>query len=451
MIRGMPRMLPRLFLAAGLGAVLVSARPRIAAPPSPPEVTTGPTFSKEVVRIFQQHCQSCHHPGDIGPFSMMTYADTRLHAADIKLMTASKRMPPWKPTAGCGDFTDADARTLTDAEIATIGQWVDGGAREGNRADLPTSIDFSGGWSLGQPDLVLKNPNAYQPPANGDMYRCYTMPANTTADQYVSAIDVHPGDRGSVHHVIAYLDTTGESVKLDEADPQPGYQCFGGPGFSISNPAAATLGGWAPGARPTFLPDGVALSLPANARVVLQVHYHSHDGHPLADQTEIGIYYAKQKPAKLLRILPLINQSFTIPPNSSKYEVTAALPIQMPFATHLVFVSPHMHLLGRTMSVQAALPGKASACLIDIADWDFNWQGMYRYKNPIALPAGTALVAKATYDNSVDNPRNPNDPPQAVSWGEATTDEMCIAFLGITIDAENLITGQKVDDSALPR
>jgi mono/diheme cytochrome c family protein len=423
--------------------VFASGRPRIATHPVPPQTPAGPTFSKDVAPIFQQHCQTCHHPGDIAPFSLMTYDDAAAHATDIKLMTKTRQMPPWKPVDGCGAFDQP--RVLSASEIDTIGKWVDGGAPAGNATDLPTPLQFNSNWVLGQPDLVLSYPEAYTPPATGDMYRCFPIPTNLTQDQYVSAIDVHPGDRGEVHHVIAYIDTSGSSQALDDKDPGPGYSSFGGPGFSVTNVNAATLGGWAPGSRPIQLPDGIAYSLPAASRVVLQVHYHPHDAKVTPDKTEIGIYFAKSKPKQLLRIIPLINQDFTIPPNEANYLVTASLPIPMPVPTHLWIIAPHMHLLGRKMNVTAGMPDGSYNCLININDWDFNWQGLYLFKNAVPLPVGTRLSLGAYFDNSTGNVRNPNDPPKPVSWGESTTDEMCISFLGITIDSENLTAGKTAD------
>ena len=436
----------RFALAVLLGAALITllgARQRVV--PHPPAVTpvAGPTFNNEVVRIFQQNCQSCHHSGDIAPFSLMTYSDAVAHADTIRFMTKTKQMPPWKPVDGCGTFVQP--RVLSATEIDTISKWVDNGAPAGNAADLPTPLQFTSNWALGQPDLVLSYPETYTPPSTGDMYRCFPIPTQLTQDQYVSAVDIHPGDRGSVHHVIAYIDTNGASQALDDKDPGPGYTSFGGPGFSVTNVNAATLGGWAPGSRPIQLPDGIAYSLPAASRVVLQVHYHPHDTSPKPDRTEIGIYYAKSKPKQLLRILPLINDSFTIPPNDPNYLVTASLPIAMPVPTHLWLIAPHMHLLGRKMSVNAGFPNGTFGCLININDWDFNWQGMYRFKDAVALPVGTRLSLGAYYDNSTDNWRNPNNPPKPVTWGESTTDEMCISFLGITIDSENLTAGKTAD------
>ena len=431
----------KLVLALAILVVFLGARQRAVRQPPPP---AGPTFSKEVVRIFQNHCQSCHHEGDIAPFSLTTYAEAAPWAQAIKIMTATRQMPPWKPVAGCGDF--ADARGLSADEIDTIRQWVDSGAPEGDRTLLPQPLNFDSGWTLGQPDLVVSNPETFTAPVSGDTYRCFTIPTNQSIDKYVSAIDVHPGDRSSVHHVIAFLDTAGQSAALDAADPQPGYTCFGGPGFDLSSDA--TLGGWAPGYRAFRLPEDVALRLPANARVVLQVHYHSHDGHPSPDRTELAIYFSRQVPRQLLRIIPVVNQSFEIPPGESNYRVTAGIPV-VPFPVHLWVIAPHMHLLGRSMKVEMTTQAGQTHCLINIDDWDFNWQAMYRYQTPIAVPAWSSVSLTATYDNSSSNPRNPNNPPKAVRWGEATTDEMCIAFLGVTVDGENIASGIVADDSAL--
>ncbi|HXI12707.1 MAG TPA: ascorbate-dependent monooxygenase [Thermoanaerobaculia bacterium] len=409
-----------------------------------PAAVTGPTFSNEISRIFQANCQNCHHPGDVAPFSLMTYRDALPWLNAIRHVTATRQMPPWKPSPGCGDFEQT--RTLSEEQIDTIGTWIANGAPEGDRTKLPKPLEFDDGWSLGQPDLVLKLQEPYTPPPRGDIYRCFPLPTNLTNEQFVSAIDIRPGDRESVHHVIAYIDTTGQvdssgkvikpfqSELLDAKDPGPGYTSFGGPGFDITNFQSATLGGWAPGARPVLLPEGVAMSLPGNARVVLQIHYHPHHGKPLPDKTEIGLYLSKKPPAKVLNMIPIINTSFVIPAGVKEHRVNATWPIPVFTPIHLVSVAPHMHLLGKTMKVEAAKPDGTKECLINIEDWDFNWQGQYQFKTPVALPAGSRLSLSATYDNSESNPRNPNRPPKTVRWGEGTTDEMCLAFIGFTVD-----------------
>ncbi|HEV8432001.1 MAG TPA: ascorbate-dependent monooxygenase [Thermoanaerobaculia bacterium] len=438
----MKRVVALSFIAA-VALMFIGARQRAVVHPAVPQ---GPTFSNEVVRIFQSHCQTCHHPGDIAPFSLMDYTSAKPEAFNIRSMVQTHQMPPWKPVQGCEEFAEARG-PLPQSDIDTIVKWVNNGAPEGDPKNLPTPIDFSSGWTLGQPDLVLTNPDPYTPPATGDMYRCFTLPTNLPADTYVSAIDIHPGDRASVHHVIAYIDTSGDSVNLDANDPGPGYTSFGGPGFTITNPNASSLGGWAPGMRALNLPSDIAFLLPANSRVVLQVHYHPHDGAPKADQTSIGIYFAKQKPKQILRILPLVNDMFTIPPNDPAYQVSASF--TTPVAAHLWLIAPHMHLLGRKMNVNMTF-GSQQSCLINIDDWDFNWQGIYRFVNPVPAFPFTTFKMTATFDNSDSNPRNPNFPPKPVSWGESTTDEMAIAFIGFTIDGENLATGQMADASWVP-
>ncbi|HEY6843336.1 MAG TPA: ascorbate-dependent monooxygenase [Thermoanaerobaculia bacterium] len=436
----------RVLIASALVLAFVSARQR-AVHPAP---AAGPTFDKEVVRIFQANCQTCHHPGDIAPFSLTDYASAAPRAADIKYMTQTLQMPPWKPAQSCGVFDNP--RILSQTDIDTLAKWADNGAPEGNPADLPRPLDFSGGWALGQPDVVFTPPQPYTPPALGDMYRCFSIPTNSTEDQYVSAIDIKPGDRQTVHHVIAFIDTTGSSAVLTGSDGGGGYPCFGGPGFQFTNLDATMLGGWAPGYRPVTMPDDIGILLPKGSRVVLQVHYHPHGPAPLPDQTQIGIYFRTTKPKQLMRVLPLVNQSFRIPAGDPNYRVTAdfSLPVFPPINAHVWLIAPHMHLLGRKMRVTNTLVTGQSQCLVDVEDWDFNWQGMYRFKDAVALPAGSHLQLEAFYDNSSGNWRNPNDPPKDVQWGEATTDEMCIAFLGFTLDDENLLANQTVNTSWIP-
>ena len=418
----------RVLLLALLLALPAAAKQRAVRHPGLAPTTTGPTFSKEVVRILQDNCQTCHRTGDIAPFPLMTFADAKPRATMIKLMTQSRQMPPWKPADGCGDFRDD--RRLTTEEIATLAQWVDAGAPEGNAAELPPPREFPSGWKLGQPDLILANDVPFTPPPHTDTYRCFTVPTNLAGDKFVSAVDTHPGDRSTVHHVLTFLDTTGISLSLDEADPGPGYTCFGGPGFT----PLGTLGGWAPGSPPLELPAGSAFALPATARVVLQVHYHPHSTDPTPDRTEFGVYFSDEATPTEMRILPIINDTFTIPPNDANYKVDAAFPLAMPFPAKLWLIAPHMHLLGKKMQISMTPRDGAPQCLITIDDWDFNWQGAYRYVNPVEVPAGARLTLSAWYDNSSNNPRNPNSPPKPVSWGEATTDEMCLAFLGVTVE-----------------
>jgi hypothetical protein len=434
-------------IALWAGWTLAQARLPVARPGQPrvvsrpPLGTLPPTFNKEVVRILQGNCQKCHHDGGIGPFPLVTYADVFSHKNDIVFMTSARKMPPWHVASACNAF-EGDPSLSAD-DVATLSKWVAAGGPEGNAADLPAPLTFPATWSLGDPDLTLSMPESFKANFNtGDVYRCFVLPTGLTEDRYARAVEILPGARKMVHHVILFLDTSGTAQKLDDADPGPGYSCFGGPGFSVSA-TAPSLGGWAPGNQPRFLPDGLGMSLPKGAAVVMQVHYSAHNGIGASDQSSVGIYFTKAPVQKRVLIAPVINNQFSIPPGAADYEVTASIPF-LPFDAHLIAVTPHMHLLGRTMHVTATTSDGQSSCLADVPDWDFNWQATYTYKSAVAAPFGTNLSLSARYDNSSGNYRNPNDPPKAVGWGESTTDEMCIGFLNFTLDAENLTSAVAV-------
>ena len=400
-----------------------------------------PTFNKEVVRIFQKNCQTCHRAGDIGPFSMMSYTETRPWAKAIREAVLSKRMPPWKPAAGCVELKDA--RGLSQEEINTIVAWVDAGSPEGALSDVPAPVTFPEGWPLGEPDFVADIGTDYTPPQGKDTYRCFSIPASALrGDRYVQGMDVHPGNRKITHHVIAYPDPGGKSVALDAADPGPGYTCFGGPGFDISTSVndviagrSFMLGGWAPGIRGYFAPEGAGTKMPggANDRVVIQMHYHP-TGEPETDRTSVGFYFAKKPVQKNLLLLPLVNTSFAIPAGAKEHVVTQNFDVPALMAGKVVGITPHMHLLGKNIKVEITRPNEPTQCLINVPGWDFNWQGAYLYQSPLTAPGGSRIKLTCTFDNSAENPFNPNTPPKVVRWGEETTDEMALAFIAFTLD-----------------
>ncbi|MEO6325134.1 MAG: hypothetical protein ABIT01_04950, partial [Thermoanaerobaculia bacterium] len=217
------------------------------------------TFSKEIIRILQSNCQTCHHTGDIAPFPLTTYAETYPYREQIRTVTATRVMPPWHVANSCSKF-EGDP-SLTDDQIKTIAGWVADGAPQGNVRDLPAPVNFGNGWKLGTPDLQLSMPEAFTPDfSSGDVYRCFVLPTNTTEDRWVKSVEVKPSVRAMVHHVLLFIDTGGSSTALDAAEPGPGYTCFGGPGFNIQVDTGL-LAGWAPGARAQELPDGVGILL----------------------------------------------------------------------------------------------------------------------------------------------------------------------------------------------
>lgn len=396
------------------------------------------TYTKNVAPILYQNCDSCHRAGQIAPFALTSYADARKRAQLIAAVTQSRLMPPWKAEPGFGHFTGE--RRLSDAQIKTIQDWAAAGAPEGNLTDLPPMPNYPNGWALGQPDAVLQPDEAYTLAADGnDIYRCFVIPTSYTEDRWLSGLEVHPGNRQVVHHIIAYLDTSGTARKKDAADPGPGYTSFGGPGFSPSG----ALGGWVPGNDPALLPAGVGIFLPKGADIVLQIHYHR-DGKPETDLTRIGLYLSKAPVDKRLRMLPIVDPLLYIPPGDAHYMAAATTVIPEDITARDIM--PHMHLLGHDMTMTAALPSGAVEPMVKVTDWDFNWQTKYTYQDPLKLPKGTKIRLTAHYDNTVDNPRNPNTPPKLVTWGEQTTDEMCIGFISYTVDAEHLTQGVTVND-----
>lgn len=389
--------------------------------------TSRVTYADHVGPLLQKHCQSCHRPGGIGPFSLLTFEQAQSWADDLKNFTANRQMPPWLPEHGIGDFHNL--RVMSDSEIALVGKWVDEGCVAGDLSQLAPAPTFKEGWTIGDPDLIIQPTEPFALPADGkDVYHCFVIPTDHNVDRYVSAIEVRPGNPRVVHHVLVYVDTTGRSLQLDSEWPGQGYATSAGsPGFL----PAGGMGGWAPGNQPQRLPDGMARVLPAKAKLVVQVHYHP-SGKPEVDQTMIGLHFAKGPVTRTARVLPVMPfggpwSSMRIPAGDAHAEVKCSTVV--PRDSLALTVTPHMHLLGKDMRLTATLPDGTVKPLIFIPRWDFNWQESYQYREPVSLPKGTRLDLVAHYDNSANNPSNPNSPPREVRWGEQTSSEMCIAFL----------------------
>ena len=401
--------------------------------------TGGPTYARDVAAILRSNCVECHRPGQVGPFPLETYEQARKRAGDIASVTTERQMPPWKPDADFGP-TLKHSKALTHDEVATLAKWAEAGAGEGNPADLGPAPVFSSDWKLGTPDLVVETPEDFQVPAEGeDLYRCFVIPTNLPADQYISAIEYHPGNRKIVHHVLGYVDTSGGARIKDEKEPGVGYMCFSGPGV----PTHGDLGGWAPGTEPSYLPDGVGRSLPKKADIVVQVHYHP-SGKPETDRTTIGLYFSKTPIRQTLHWNAALNIGMKLPAGKADTEIKANW--QVPVDVTALGIAPHMHLLGHDMTMTATLPDGKSLDLIRINDWDFDWQNNYWFERPIDLPRGSTLRVVAHFDNSAGNPRNPKNPPVDVKWGEGTTDEMCIGFLAMTKKGQDLTKPGEKDD-----
>jgi hypothetical protein len=395
------------------------------------------TYYRDVLPILQNHCQSCHRPGEVGPFALMTYAQAVNWASDIKDYTQSRQMPPWKINAG---VSFRNERMLSDRDITTLAAWVDDGAPEGDLRQAPPPKEFAEGWILGEPDLILEAKEDFIiGPGGRDLYRCFVLPTGLTEDRFVAAYQVKPGNPRIVHHTLNFIDTSGRGRQLEAAgqkkekerkraeyDVGPGYSQSMGIGFLPSG----NIGGWAPGQQPYRLPDGYGWRLPKSSDIVLQVHYHR-DGRVEKDRTRIGFYFVKKSSeVKPFKGGVLSGPFLVIPPNESQYKVTGTAKVVEDCTIYSIM--PHMHLLGRSIKVTMKPPGGAAQALLLIQDWDYNWQESYFLHEPLHLKGGTVLEVEAIYDNSANNPNNPNRPPRFVIFGEQTTNEMCFVFFGVT-------------------
>jgi len=408
------------------------------------------TYHRDVQPILQQHCQECHRPGEVGPFSLMTYKQAVNWAQDIKDYTQRREMPPWKISEGIGFHNE---RRLSAKELKTLADWADGGTPMGDPKDAPKAREFTQGWQLGTPDLILSPDDDFLlGPSGKDVFRCFVMPTKLGEDKYVAAVELRPGNPRVVHHLLLFIDTMEAARKLEKDaqekernepvidvhtgkvspyDRGPGYSRMMGVGFL---PRGAMMG-WAPGIQPRYMPEGVGFHLPKNADVVMQVHYHR-NGRAEKDRTQVGLYFAKKKIEHPYQAGPVAGGSgsgplryfFSIPAGEDRYKLDGDIWASQDFT--LLSVTPHMHMLGKDIKLTMTPPEGKEQTVFTIKQWDYNWQEIYFLKEPILVKAGTKFHVEAHYDNSDKNPLNPNSPPQRVIVGEQTYNEMCFVFLG---------------------
>ena len=383
------------------------------------------TFAETIAPIVYQNCVTCHRPGEAAPFSLISYEDVKKRGALIATVTKSRYMPPWHAAHAYGEF--AEERRLTDAQIAEFGEWVNQGMPQGDPAKMPRLPQFPDGWHLGKPDLVLEMPTGFDlPPSGPDIYRNFVIPTHLTEDRWVRAVEFHPSARKVVHHVLyAYVDG-GALAKVDGADGRPGFGGMGSIGVAPGGSNSGGLGGWAVGATPIFMPEGLALPLPKGSDFVLQMHFHL-TGKPETEKSVLGIYFADQAPERRLMGLQLpalfgFGAGIEIPAGERNYTVDDSF--TLPVDVIAYSAGAHAHYVAKEMRASATLPDGTTKPLLWIRDWDFAWQDRYNYKAPVTLPKGTRVDVHLRYDNSADNPRNPSHPPRRVQWGEQSFDEM---------------------------
>jgi mono/diheme cytochrome c family protein len=397
------------------------------------------TFNKHIAPILFNHCASCHRPGEVAPFSLLTYKDAAKHAEQLVEATAKRVMPPWKAEPGFGEFRDA--RILTKNELELLAAWSKAGTPEGDAKDLPPTPKFPEGWPLGKPDMVVKMAKPFEVPADGrDQIRVVPLNLSLPEDKVVTAVDFRPGNRSVVHHALVVVDNVGlmrdRGAPMAKGDDAPKPKDMGGRGAiggllqaRNGGEIITLLGAWVPGSEPQFFTDGYGIRLAKDAKVVLQMHYHP-VGKAESDQSEVALYFAKKPEVKSMHGIVLAGLPLRIPPGEKRYKIATSVTLPVDVTIHTI--SPHMHQVGREMKVTSTLPDGKTQPLVWIKDWDWNWQGRYTFKEPVSLPKGTKIDLEAYYDNSSDNPANPNNPPKLVKFGEQTSDEMCLCFMQIT-------------------
>lgn len=385
-----------------------------------------PTYYKDVLPLVTAHCGGCHAPGGFAPFSLTSYDEARGYAALAAAATKSGEMPPWPPAAGCGDFEGA--RTLSVDQIAVFSAWAQAGAPAGDPGTAAAATAPVTGVDIGPPSITLDPGDSYRPNASStDDYHCFLFNPGLSSPQDLTGFDVHPGTAASVHHVLVFAvppDAVAQAQAKDAAEPGIGWTCFSGSGLGSAknNDAPPTVGGWVPGSGGSAFPAGTGIRLAAGTWIVVQVHYNLLAGAAFADRTTVDLHYAATPVAKRAVVLPISNSSFVIPPGTSD-TVTADLAV--PAGSWSVWgVLPHMHLHGTDIKLSVQHPAGDSTCAIDIPHWNFHWQGFYYYKQPLAVAGGDVVHLSCSYDNTTGT--------APLSWGEKTTDEMCLAFAYVT-------------------
>lgn len=359
----------------------------------------------------------CHRPDGAAPFSLLTFADARRWRTLIAETTARRYMPPWKPMAEHGGPFEGERR-LSVNEIATLARWVEAGAPEGNLADLTPSPPRLDGWRQGTADLVVRMPEPYVLPADGaDVFRNFVIPLPISTTRCVRGIEFRPNSR-AVHHANMHIDPTAGSRRFDAADPDPGYT---GPLSPDAEFPDGHFLGWTPGQAPPLLPQDMCWRLEAGSDLLLQMHMRP-TGRPESVRPTVAFYFSDRPATRIPVMLRLGKQDLDLAPGESNLRVRDSY--VLPVDVDVQAVQPHAHHLAREVSALAELPDGSKRWLIHIADWDFNWQDVYRFASPPRLPKGTRLVIEYVYDNSAANTRNPHTPPRRVWWGQQTTDEM---------------------------
>lgn len=421
------------FLENALDAVLAGKQPDTTATSSPgcaieleaaAEKLAAPaiTYTKDISRIIANNCLECHRSGGVAPFSLETFESVSRRASMIRAVTEEGIMPPWfaaPHTDASGKPLEspwANDRSLSQVEKDTIAAWIAAGKPKGDDKDLPLLRTFAkSGWTIGEPDAVFQLPEPIAIKAEGTMpYQNVMVPTRLTEDKWVRAMQIVPTDKSVVHHVLVFV--------LPEA-------ALNDPALRRQSAIDESRGYWAayvPGNDSVVFPDGMAKRLPKGAVLMFQIHY-TPNGKATKDQIKIGVVYQSQTPTHIVRTAAVADRRIEIPPGANNHEETAT--VRLPADARLLAFMPHMHVRGKAYRYELQRPGESEPTVIlDIPRYDFNWQLRYTLREPLDAPAGSTLIGTAWYDNSAENPANP-DPTKTVRWGPQTYDEMMLGYV----------------------
>jgi peroxiredoxin/mono/diheme cytochrome c family protein len=375
------------------------------------------TFAKQVSRILQKNCQECHRPGQIGPFSLLTYKDAAAWSDNIREVVTDGRMPPWHADPHFGKFSND--RRMSKEDKDTLLAWLDGGMAKGDAKDLPAPRQFTEGWTIGKPDVVFKLPEAFDVPAEtpkgGVPYQFFEVPTNFTEDKWIARAEAKPDATSVVHHIVVFV------VPKDEEFREKGRN--------------SVLCGTAPGDMPVILQPGYAKKIPAGAKLVFQMHY-TPNGKAVSDQSCVGLIFAKEPPKHRVLDIPIASRDFNrrqikIPAGAENFKIESEF--TFPMEGHVMSFMPHMHLRGKDFFIEAVYPDGKKETLLSVPRYNFGWQSVYRLETPLAVPKDTKIHCIAHFDNSAKNPNNP-DPKQDVTWGDQTWEEMMIGWMDFYLD-----------------
>ena len=385
------------------------------------------SFHKDIEPILQDRCQGCHRPGEVGPMPLMTYEQARPWAKAIKSAVVQRKMPPWPINPHYGRFSND--RSLSQEQIDLLAAWADNGATEGSLADAPKPRTWVNGWNIPTPDAVIEMPQPFDMPAAGRVeYQYIVIPTGFTEDKWVQMAEVRPSDRTITHHAQIFIREPGSKWLANQK-----------PGVPLALANSSGMGSeiltiYVPGMVPDVWKPGQAKLIPAGSDLVFQMHYTA-TGKPGSDRTRLGLVFAKEPPQERVITMLGLNVGISIPPGDPNYKAETIIPINQDMTMLTLF--PHLHLRGKAFQYELIQPNGETQTLLKVDNWSLNWQLSYKLAEPIALKPGMKVKVTGWWDNSPNNPANP-DPTKNVRWGEQSWEEMLVGFFDVAVNPKQM-------------